>query len=250
MPTPQNPASTIFVADDDRYDGRMPYPRVGRSGLRLPEISLGLWNNFGSDRPIETQRAILRRAFDLGVTHFDLANNYGPVNGGRRAQLRADLPRRLRAVPRRAHHLDQGRLRHVARPVRRVGIAQVPAQLARPVAEAHGARLRRHLLLAPTRPRDADRRDDGRAGHGRAVRARRCTRASRTTTPSRPAPPSSRCSAEGIPLLIHQPRYNMFDRAHGGRTVPGAGRDRRRLDRVLAARAGHADRSLPQRHPR
>src|SRR5271156_4813668 len=57
----------------------MPYRRSGRSGLMLPEISLGLWQNFGDDRPLTTQRAILRRAFDLGVTHFDLANNYGGI---------------------------------------------------------------------------------------------------------------------------------------------------------------------------
>src|SRR3954463_3781609 len=59
----------------------MPYRRSGRSGLKLPAISLGLWQNFGSDRPLETSRAILRRAFDLGITHFDLANNYGPPYG-------------------------------------------------------------------------------------------------------------------------------------------------------------------------
>ena len=59
----------------------MPYRRCGRSGLLLPAISLGLWHNFGDDRPIDTQRAILRRAFDRGVTHFDLANNYGPPYG-------------------------------------------------------------------------------------------------------------------------------------------------------------------------
>jgi len=59
----------------------MPYRRCGRSGLKLPAVSLGLWNNFGDDRPIETCRAILRRAFDLGITHFDLANNYGPPPG-------------------------------------------------------------------------------------------------------------------------------------------------------------------------
>jgi L-glyceraldehyde 3-phosphate reductase len=63
-----------------RYD-RMTYRRCGRSGLKLPAISLGLWHNFGGDRPRETSRAILRRAFDLGVTHFDLANNYGPPYG-------------------------------------------------------------------------------------------------------------------------------------------------------------------------
>ncbi|HEY4789802.1 MAG TPA: L-glyceraldehyde 3-phosphate reductase [Actinomycetes bacterium] len=65
---------------DDRYD-TMQYRRVGRSGLLLPAISLGLWQNFGGDRPLETQRAIVRRAFDLGITHFDLANNYGPPYG-------------------------------------------------------------------------------------------------------------------------------------------------------------------------
>ncbi|MCW2920063.1 MAG: hypothetical protein JWN52_8131 [Actinomycetia bacterium] len=70
----------IYVADANRYD-RLPYRRSGRSGLKLPAVSLGLWHNFGDDRPLDTQRAILRRAFDLGVTHFDLANNYGPPYG-------------------------------------------------------------------------------------------------------------------------------------------------------------------------
>ena len=65
---------------DDRYDS-MDYRHTGKSGLQLPALSLGLWQNFGDDRPEETQRAILRRAFDRGVTHFDLANNYGPPYG-------------------------------------------------------------------------------------------------------------------------------------------------------------------------
>jgi L-glyceraldehyde 3-phosphate reductase len=69
-----------YVAADDRYS-KLPYRRCGRSGLMLPEVSLGLWQNFGDGKPIEDQRAILRRAFDLGVTHFDLANNYGPPYG-------------------------------------------------------------------------------------------------------------------------------------------------------------------------
>ena len=69
-----------YLASPDRYKS-VEYARVGRSGLTLPQISLGLWNNFGHDRPIDTQRAILRRAFDLGITHFDLANNYGPPAG-------------------------------------------------------------------------------------------------------------------------------------------------------------------------
>ncbi|HZC37191.1 MAG TPA: L-glyceraldehyde 3-phosphate reductase [Sphingomicrobium sp.] len=73
--------SDQFVPDADRYDGRMPYRRCGRSGLDLPAISLGLWHNFGGIDDFETGRSVLRRAFDLGVTHFDLANNYGPPYG-------------------------------------------------------------------------------------------------------------------------------------------------------------------------
>jgi L-glyceraldehyde 3-phosphate reductase len=73
-------AAMPFAPAENRYDAML-YRRTGRSGLRLPAISLGLWWNFGHDRPLETSRAIVRRAFDLGVTHFDLANNYGPPYG-------------------------------------------------------------------------------------------------------------------------------------------------------------------------
>jgi L-glyceraldehyde 3-phosphate reductase len=71
---------TGYLPADDRYDS-MTYRRCGRSGLLLPGVSLGLWQNFGDEQSLEVQRAILRRAFDLGVTHFDLANNYGPPYG-------------------------------------------------------------------------------------------------------------------------------------------------------------------------
>jgi L-glyceraldehyde 3-phosphate reductase len=69
-----------YVPAASRYES-IPYRRTGRSGLKLPAISLGLWHNFGHDKPYDTQRAIARRAFDLGITHFDLANNYGPPYG-------------------------------------------------------------------------------------------------------------------------------------------------------------------------
>src|SRR5262252_745944 len=69
-----------YAAAGDRYS-RLPYRRCGHSGIMLPEVSLGLWQNFGDGKPLEEQRAVLRRAFDLGVTHFDLANNYGPPYG-------------------------------------------------------------------------------------------------------------------------------------------------------------------------
>ena len=80
MPFDPGRATPPYVAAEQRYE-RMPYRRVGRSGIQLPAISLGLWQNFGDDRPLADSRAILRRAFDLGITHFDLANNYGPPYG-------------------------------------------------------------------------------------------------------------------------------------------------------------------------
>src|SRR5436190_18149524 len=80
MPFNARLAQSTYVPAEDRYDA-MPYRRCGRSGLKLPAISLGLWQNFGGDRPLETGRAVLRRAFDLGITHFDLANNYVPPYG-------------------------------------------------------------------------------------------------------------------------------------------------------------------------
>jgi L-glyceraldehyde 3-phosphate reductase len=80
-----------YLADPTRYDprpdGTATFRRAGRSGLHLPAISLGLWHNFGDDRPLESQRAILRRAFDRGITHFDLANNYGPPYGSAEANF-------------------------------------------------------------------------------------------------------------------------------------------------------------------
>ncbi len=86
-----------YLPDPNRYDGRMPFRRCGRSGLDLPVISLGFWHNFGDDKPLARQREIMHTAFDLGVTHFDLANNYGPpygsaeINAGR--ILREDFGR-------------------------------------------------------------------------------------------------------------------------------------------------------------
>jgi len=86
-----------YMADPDRYDGRMPFRRCGRSGLDLPVVSLGFWHNFGDDKPLAGQREIMHTAFDLGITHFDLANNYGPpygsaeINAGR--ILREDFAR-------------------------------------------------------------------------------------------------------------------------------------------------------------
>ena len=85
-----------YQPDPNRYDGRMNYRRCGRSGLKLPEITLGCWHNFGGDQPTENQRAMIHTAFDAGITHFDLANNYGPPFGSAESnvgKILKDLPR-------------------------------------------------------------------------------------------------------------------------------------------------------------
>ncbi len=87
---------TSYVPAEDRYES-MTYRRCGRSGILLPAVSLGLWQNFGDDRPMETQRTIVRRAFDLGITHFDLANNYGPPYGSAETNFARILHDDLRA---------------------------------------------------------------------------------------------------------------------------------------------------------
>lgn len=99
----------MYDAAPERYD-QAEFRFTGRSGLQLPRLSLGLWQNFGTDRPEETHRAVLRRAFDRGVTHFDLANNYGPPYGRAEENLgrylrddfapyRDELPGRCPAAP-------------------------------------------------------------------------------------------------------------------------------------------------------
>ncbi len=154
-----------YVADPARYDGRMPYRRVGRSGLVLPAISLGLWQNFGGVDVFETGRALLRRAFDRGVTHFDLANNYGPPYGSAEENFGRWFAQDFAA------HRDElvistkagwdmwpgpyggpsGSRKHVL-----ASCEQKPA--------AHGPGLCGHLLFPPRRRRHSARRDHGRPG--------------------------------------------------------------------------------------
>ena len=105
---------------DNRYDA-MIYNRCGRSGLKLPAISLGLWHNFGDDTPHQLKRAICHKAFDLGITHFDLANNYGPPAGTSEIAFGDILRTDFAGLSRRADRLDQGRLRDVAGSLWRMG---------------------------------------------------------------------------------------------------------------------------------
>ena len=235
------------VAAPDRYDP-MPYRRVGTSGLHLPAISLGLWQNFGDDRPLATQRAIVLRAFDRGITHFDLANNYGPPPGSAEANFGRILASDLRQLSRRADHLDQGRLRHVAGTVRRPRIAQVPPGQPRPEPRPDGSRLRRHLLFPPLRSGHASGRDDGRARRRRppgqgALRGHLLVLGEADARGRRDPARSRHAAADPSAVLLDA---EPLDRGRAARR-PRRGTDRR--DRVLAAGAGAAHRPLPRRRP-
>ena len=147
---------------------RWPTAPAGAAACSLPLLSLGLWHNFGDTTPLSKQRAMVHTAFDLGITHFDLANNYGPPYGSAEINFGRILREDLASLPRRADHLQQGRLGHVAGPVRPGRrLAQVRAGEPRPEPAPGGRRLLRHLLLPPLRRRHAARGDDGRAGDGR-----------------------------------------------------------------------------------
>ena len=199
-----------YVAADDRYE-RLPYRRCGRSGLQLPVISLGLWQNFGDVSPLDTQRAILRRAFDLGVTHFDLANNYGPpygtaeINFGR--IMREDLrPYRDELVisTKAGYDMwpgpygDWGSRKYLLasldQSLRRMGLDYVDifyshrADPATPLEETMGA-----LATA--------------VQSGKALYA-----GISSYSPERTAEAAAILRQMGVPLLIHQPSYSMLNR--------------------------------------
>ena len=199
-----------YVPSADRYQS-IDYNRVGRSGLKLPAVSLGLWNNFGFDRPIDTQRGILRRAFDLGVTHFDLANNYGPPAGSAETNfghIFADDFRPYRdeliISTKAGYEMWDGPygewgsrkylLSSLDQSLGRMGLDYVDIFYSHrpdpetPVEETMGA-----LATAVT--------------SGRALYAGISNYSTEQTVAAHQA-----LAEYKIPLLIHQPRFNMFDR--------------------------------------
>ena len=199
-----------YSAAADRYE-QMRYRRSGRSGLQLPAITLGLWHNFGGDRPLETSRAILRRAFDLGVTHFDLANNYGPPYGSAEETFGRVFRDDFR--PYRDELLISTKAGYDMWPgpygewgSRKYLLASLDQSLA-----AHAARLRRHLLFAPLRSRHAARGDDGRARH-RGPLGQSALRRHLVVLAGEDARGCLDPRALGTPLLIHQPSYSLLNR--------------------------------------
>lgn len=199
-----------YVADDTRYD-TMQYARTGRSGLLLPRVSLGFWHNFGDARGWETQRAIVRRAFDLGVTHFDLANNYGPPPGSAESNfgriLASDLAAHRDEIvvsTKAGYDMAPGPygewgsrkavLSSLDQSLRRLGLDYVDIFYSHrpdpdtPIEETMGA-----LATAVT--------------SGRALYA-----GISNYSPEQTRKAAAALAEHRIPLLIHQPSYSMFNR--------------------------------------
>ena len=199
-----------YTADESRY-APMPYRHVGRSGLQLPAVSLGLWQNFGHDVPFERQQQILRRAFDLGVTHFDLANNYGPPYGSAESNFGEHLRRDFRPYrdelvistkagydmwpgPYGDHGSRKYLLASLDQSLQRMGLDYVDifyshrADPDTPLEETMGA-----LHTAVT--------------SGKALYA-----GISSYSPERTRRAAQILADLGTPLLIHQPSYSMFNR--------------------------------------
>lgn len=207
MPAPLNQP---YAAAADRYE-HTPYVRTGRSGLLLPRISLGLWNNFGDDKPLAGQRAILRRAFDLGVTHFDIANNYGPPAGSAETNFGRIFAEDFRAHRDELIISSKAGYDMWAGPYgewgsRKYLLASLDQSLARTGLEYFD-------IFYSHRPDPDTPIEETMGALAHAVRSGKALYAGISNySPEQTTAAAAALAAEGVPLLIHQPRYNMFDR--------------------------------------
>jgi L-glyceraldehyde 3-phosphate reductase len=199
-----------YVAAPDRYE-LTNYRRCGRSGIDLPEVSLGLWHNFGHDRPLDTQRAILRRAFDLGITHFDLANNYGPPYGSAEQNfgtiMREDLrPYRDELIISTKAGYDMWPGPYGDRGSRKYLLASLDQSLARMGLD--------YVDIFYSHRFDPDTPLEETMGAlDTAVRSGRALYAGISSySPERTAQAAQILRELGTPLLIHQPSYSMLNR--------------------------------------
>ena len=202
--------SSSYLPAPDRYDV-MPYARCGRTGLKLPRISLGLWHNFGGIDALEKQRSLLRRAFDLGITHFDLANNYGPPPGSAESNfgqiLREDfahLRDEMVISTKAGYHMWPGpygewgsrkyMLASLDQSLRRMGIDYVD-------------------IFYSHRPDPDTPLEETMGALAHAVRSGKALYAGVSNYDAKRTIEAARLLREmGVPLLIHQPVYNLFNR--------------------------------------
>src|SRR3954462_6761947 len=199
-----------YVPDSDRYE-RMRYRRSGRSGIKLPEMSLGLWQNFGEERPLEHSRAILRRAFDLGITHFDLANNYGPPYASSERLCGEAMRRDLR--PFRDELIVSTKAGYDMWPgpygdwgSRKYLLASLDQSLARMGLEYVD-------IFSPHRADPDTPLDETMGALDTAVRQGKALYAGISSySPQRTAQAAQIMGDLGTPLLIHQPSYSLLNR--------------------------------------
>jgi L-glyceraldehyde 3-phosphate reductase len=199
-----------YLPAENRYES-MQYRRVGRSGVKLPLISLGLWHNFGDERPLDTQRAILRRAFDLGVCHFDLANNYGPPYGSAEANfgkiLQQDfLPHRDELFLSTKAGWDMWPGPYGDLGSRKYLLASLDQSLRRMGVEYVD-------VFYSHRPDPQTPLEETMGALDTAVRSGRALYAGISSySPKRTAEAARVLTELGTPLLIHQPSYSMLNR--------------------------------------
>lgn len=199
-----------YDAASDRYD-HTEYVRTGRSGLTLPKISLGIWNNFGYDRPLETQRAIIRRAFDRGVTHIDIANNYGPPPGSAESNFGAIFAQDL--APYRDELIVSSKAGYTMweGPYQDFGsrkylLSSLDASLKRTGLEYFD-------IFYSHRPDPETPIEETMGALATAVQSGKALYAGISNyNPEQTRAAHAALAEHKIPLLIHQPRYNMFDR--------------------------------------
>ncbi|MGW9629259.1 aldo/keto reductase [Agromyces sp. NPDC055520] len=199
-----------YAALPERYD-RMRYNRVGRSGLKLPALSLGLWHNFGHERSYDTQRAIVRRAFDLGVTHFDLANNYGPPPGSAEVNFGRILAEDL--TPYRDELIISSKAGYDMWPgpygewgSRKTLLSSLDQSLGRLGLDYVD-------IFYSHRPDPETPIEETMGALASAVRQGKALYVGISNyDPDQTRAAAAALAAEGVPLLIHQPRYSMFDR--------------------------------------
>jgi L-glyceraldehyde 3-phosphate reductase len=203
----------IYTADSGRYDGRMIYNRCGRSGIRLPAISLGLWQNFGSVNVYENSRKMIHTAFDLGITHFDLANNYGPEPGSAEITfgqvLRQDL----------AAHRDELIISSKAGYLMWDGPYGEWGSRKNLIASCDQSLKRLGLeyvdIFYHHRPDPDTPLEESMGALDRIVRSGKALYAGISNYPAARAREAFRILRElGTPCLIHQMRYNMLNRAY------------------------------------
>jgi len=212
-----------YVADDSRYE-TTEYHRVGRSGLKLPAVSLGLWNNFGNDKPFATQREIILRAFDLGITHIDIANNYGPPAGSAETNfgrvLADDLrPYRDELIISSKAGYDMANVDGLVGPYQEWGsrkylLSSLDASLKRTGLEYFD-------IFYSHRPDPETPIEETMGALASAVHAGKAIYVGISNySPDQTRAAAAALNDLGVPLTIHQPSYSMFNRHVEGGLLP------------------------------